>query len=291
MIAEWLNQLGRFQDDRGSTKLARIFYQFASKAAPDWSVPYYNLGLLTKYRSEWEQSREFNRRAVQLDLQDEAAWWNLGIAATALRDWPEARRAWKGFGIEIPDGTGELRIDLPQACVRLDPQGNGEVVWGKRLDPARMLILNVPLPESKHRYHDIVLHDGAQNGTRIRDGEEVPVFDELMLWEASDYSTFEVELTLPDKSTEEGLADHCNENGIGVEDWSTIRFICAECSRGNPGPHEHKPDQANGGQSSYGFGAKTQDQLLAVLADWADQFPGAEYAEPELVLGTGGLAQ
>jgi hypothetical protein len=48
------------------------------------------------------------------------------------------------------------------ACVRLNPQSSGEVVCGERLDPARLLILSVPLPESRHRFYDIVLNDGQK---------------------------------------------------------------------------------------------------------------------------------
>jgi len=83
------------------------------------------------------------------------------------------------------------------ACVRLNPRSSGEVVWGERLDPARLLILNVPLPESRHRFRDIVLNDGAENGTRVVDGDQVPVFDELGVWRASEYSTLRVRLLVP----------------------------------------------------------------------------------------------
>ena len=34
-------------------------------------------------------------RAARLDPEDEAAWWNTGIAATAPGDWAAARRAWE----------------------------------------------------------------------------------------------------------------------------------------------------------------------------------------------------
>jgi hypothetical protein len=33
---------------------------------------------------------------------------DLGIAATALRHWETAGNAWRGFGIQIPDGAGEV---------------------------------------------------------------------------------------------------------------------------------------------------------------------------------------
>jgi hypothetical protein len=54
-------------------------------------VPYFNLGLHAKYLRRWEDSFRCNRRATQLDDQDDGAWWNLGIAATALGDWSTIR--------------------------------------------------------------------------------------------------------------------------------------------------------------------------------------------------------
>jgi hypothetical protein len=56
---------------------------------------------------------------------------DLGIAATALHEWDEARRAWRAYGINICDGVGEVEMDAATACVRLDPGGRGEVVWAK----------------------------------------------------------------------------------------------------------------------------------------------------------------
>lgn len=88
-----------------------------------------------------------HRRAVELDSSDEAAWWNLGIAATALGEWREARTAWRACGIEIPEGDGPPDLDFGLVPVRLDPAGCGEVVWCRRIDPARAVIRNVPLPE------------------------------------------------------------------------------------------------------------------------------------------------
>jgi len=54
------------------------------------------------------------------------------------------------------------------------------------------VILNVPLPEFRHRFRDIVLNDGAENGTCVVGGVQVPVFDELGVWRASEYSTLRV---------------------------------------------------------------------------------------------------
>jgi hypothetical protein len=196
-------------------------------------VPHFNLGLHTKYLCQWKESFRFNQRATQLNGQDEGAWWNLGIAATALGDWAMARDVWRHLNIEAPDGEGEWVGPSMTACVRLNPDRDGEVVWGERLDPARFMVLNVPLPASGHRFKDIVLNDGAVNGRRLINGIEVPVFDELQVWRPSNYSTYEVTLQAGDSNSEVALAEIGSDLGLGVEDWSTIRWICAECSRGN----------------------------------------------------------
>ena len=282
-IANWLNERGRSINDVGNKDRARRFHRFAAYVDPNWSVPWYNLGLVAKYASRWEDSLRFNQRAAALNPEDEAAWWNLGIAATALHNWPEARRAWQAFGIDIPDGAGEVEMPVVTACVRLDPDRSGEVVWGHRIDPARIVLLNVPLPESGHRFHDIVLHDGAPNGHRTRDGAEYPVFDELSVWRCSDYSTFEVSLKIPSQAAEDRLTEFCRGRKIGIEDWSTIRMICAECSRGNPAPHDCKehPDNA---RKPYALAAKSEDDLRMLLTEWVAETPGAEYGAVDLVL-------
>ncbi len=266
------------QPGRTFPGIARLCYQLASFFDSNWSVPYFNRGLLEKQEGNWEPSRELNRRAAELNPQDEAAWWNLGIAATALADWDEARRAWREYGIEIPEGHAEISMNMSHACVRLT---NGEVVWGCRLDPARMQIMNVPLPESQHRYGDIVLNDGSPNGTRNSNNGEVPVFDELMLWQASDYSTYEVAVNVRSEAAMEALEGICQQRRIGIENWSTVRVLCAECSRGNPGTHECSSVAA---ESRYGFAARSETELRSVLEQWTEQFPEAQVGQIELLL-------
>jgi hypothetical protein len=171
-IASWLNEEGRAADDKGKADRALRFYRIASRVDPTWSTPWYNQGLVEKYAGRWKESQAFNLQATALDRGNQGAWWNLGIAATALHDWQEARRAWRGFGVDIPDGTGEVTIMPSVACVRLNPRESGEVVWGERIDPARTVVQNIPLPESGRRFRDIVLNDGAPNGTRTWEGVE-----------------------------------------------------------------------------------------------------------------------
>lgn len=77
-VAQQLESDGRMDE-------AIAIYLKAIDCDPENPVLYYNLGLIYKYRREWLQSFEFNQGAHMLDPDDEAACWNRGIAATALR--------------------------------------------------------------------------------------------------------------------------------------------------------------------------------------------------------------
>ena len=90
----------------GDSAAAEAAFLRAAELAPQWSVPWYELGLLCKYQCRWEESWRYNAQATRLDASDQSAWWNLGIAATALRDWGAARAAWGQCGIPLPPGDG-----------------------------------------------------------------------------------------------------------------------------------------------------------------------------------------
>jgi hypothetical protein len=282
-IAETLNEIGNSASSRGMQTSAKLLYRFATVARPTWSNPWYNLGFQAKYRCEWEASARFNERAASLSPDDEASWWNLGIAATALGDWTQARRAWKGCGIEIGEGQGEVLMPPVTACVRLNPNSSGEVVWGTRIDPARIQIRNVPLPDSNRRYRDILLNDGAAEGSRKSGDYEYPVFNELAVWQPSSYSTFQSWLSTEDAEAEDHLIEACDESDIGFENWSTVRLICAACSRGSLEPHECCAREPEESAMNYGFGATTRESLIGVLNSWANRVDGRSYSDPHLV--------
>lgn len=237
------------------------------KSSADW----FNEGLDAKHARQWTESLRCNQHAVKLDQGNDGAWWNLGIAATALHEWREAHQAWRYFGIEIPEGDGEWSDLAQSACVRLDPDGAAEVVWGNRLDPARMKIINVPLPESARRFGDIVLHDGAPAGTRVSQGQEYPVFNELALWQESTFGTFRVEVGA--NADTEKLIAICHDRGLGAEDWTTMRWLCERCSLGNPGPHQcTAQDHAPNGQRQWAVAARSETELLEALAAWGGRY-------------------
>ena len=122
-----------------------------------------------------------------------------------------------------------------------------------------------------------------QMETETRNGRDYPVFDALDLWQPSQYSTFEVSLNIPDQRAEDRLVELCKEHKMGVEDWSTLRMLCAECSRGNPGIHECKQDSASP-HKSYALAVKSESDLRIMLTEWVAETAGAHYGSVDLVL-------
>jgi hypothetical protein len=284
-----LNDLGGERLEAGDWDAALGHYREAVDLAPYFGPAWFNMGLIHKWRREWSDSLACNARAAWLitnglsdDSGDEGspAWWNLGIAATAVRHWDAAREAWRRFGIDIPDGTGELRLDFGMTPVRLDPGGSGEVVWGTRIDPARVVIKNVPTPASGRHWGDIVLHDGAPNGERQVGDQTFGVFDEIEVWQDSGIPTLEVEVTVTGAEDSLALEDAFEAAELAAEDWTrSVRVICGQCSAGSPpGSHEH-PQAPYAAQRRFGLAAPA-DQAARVLARWAAACPGRSYGEP-----------
>ena len=125
------NERGRALAIVGRAQEAIAEYERASRLDPTWSMPPYNLGLQYKYSGDWKRSLEYNQRATELDPEDQAGWWNLGIAATALGRWDVARSAWHGAGLQIPDGDGPPNLPCGRTPIRLNPDADGEVVWSR----------------------------------------------------------------------------------------------------------------------------------------------------------------
>lgn len=258
--------------DAGDDEGALLLYRKAIDAQPDWSVPWYNIGLIHKYAGQWEASLAANREALERDPQDEAAAWNLGIAATALGEWSAARHAWNKCGIRMPEGEGPIEMDCGLTPIRVNPGDAPEVIWSDRIDPARAIVRSVPLPSSKRRFGDLLLHDGAPNGYRLLDGQEVPVFDELAVLVPSAYSTFEARMDPIDEPLLGELTRFCGKHDIEVENWSTgVRVLCKACSEGRPfgdGGHNHGPMGAGGAGVRLGVAARHGDSTRDLIGDW-----------------------
>ncbi|MEV6384421.1 tetratricopeptide repeat protein [Streptomyces sp. NPDC051773] len=200
------------------------------KPSAEW---WYDAALGHKFLRNWDKAYELGAQAAARAPRGEGdpAFWNLGIAATIRRDWAVARDAWAGFGLDVPAGEGAIEGRFGHACVRLDTDGEREVVWIERLCPTRGRVVNVPVTGGR-RYGEIVLHDGQPNGERVVDGTTFPVFDELLLFEASDLPTLQVTVAVGESADLEALVALFADHDFGAETADSLTVHCACCSEG-----------------------------------------------------------
>jgi hypothetical protein len=157
----------------------------------------------------------------------------------------------------------------------------------RRIDPVRARLLNVPLPESGHRFGDIVLHDGASTGERmlgdrLHDGAStgermlgdraVPVFNAMARLQASEFQTFVCFIRCESRTDLDALL-RATAPGVGLsEDWTdSIRYVCLRCSYGAPHAHEEKGDSAEWqSERNLGIAAQSRKSVEKLLKDWAN---------------------
>lgn len=192
---------------------------------------WFDAALAYKFIRDWPKAYELGKQAAARAARgvQDPAFWNLGIAATVLRDWATARDSWSGYGIDLPPGDGEISADLGATCVRIATRTGQEVVWARRLCPARALLLSVPFDPAR-RFGEVVLHDGAPNGERIVQGTPIPVFDELMLFAPSEVATLSVTITGAVAGDVEALLELLGANDLGAEALSSGQSLCRCCS-------------------------------------------------------------
>ena len=170
-------------------------------------------------------------------------------------------------------------------------------MWGRRLDPARIEVLSIPLPSSGRRWGEVVLHDGVPHGERTTAaGHAYPVFDEIELWAPSPVPTWVVLLEAATEADRDALEQLAADAGFAAEDWSSsVRLLCRACSesrmpqrrgrRGAPGPARPQragPSRAarppHGGRSvgrrSASAGSRRRPALVRGLLDgWVADSP------------------
>ncbi len=130
---------------------------------------------------------------------------------------------------------------------------------------------SVPLPESGHRWGDIVLHDVVPNGQREVAGQIWSVFDELIRMDPSNAPTFESQVTVPTEEDSAALNDLFAGLNVGAEDWTdSIYVVCAQCSVRNVHQHASTDDTTPIRMvvRRYGFGGDP-DVIRGGLEQWA----------------------
>ncbi len=285
--------------DAGDTDEARrlLLDLLAVDARPEF---WFDLGLLAKWRRDWGESARANRRALEGDvrLRENPAAWNLGVAATALDDWSTARRAWRDYGVEIPERRGPIAMVLGPIPVRLNPrprypgqepllldgaEHEVEVVWARRLSPAHAVVDSVPLPDSGHAWGDVVLIDGEPVGERWDGTQWLPVFNELERLSTSGATTWEVRVECPAPLDARALTDLAAARGLGAEDWTAgFRIVCVACSDGRPGGpgHDHTPSPQEWATARTFGMAGSEAQVVAALETWRGGGADRSHAAP-----------
>lgn len=285
LIADLINELGRGLQRRSYFRAAAVAYNSASRLSPSWAVPWFNQGLMAKFAHRWQESFRFTVRATELDPNFKPAWWNLGIAATAIGNWTVARSAWTQYGVTIPAGDGPLEMALGGIPIRIDPNGAPEVVWCERLDPARARIVSIPFPESRHACGDVLLTDGEPRGHREHAGKQVSVFNELEVLITSKLSTYSATLNAPDEDAIRSLFSMGEIHDITIEDWSTVDLLCRACSEGLPQSHSSEsPTSEWKTKRLIGFAATNSDQVDRLLAEWSAADSSRSASKGECVL-------
>lgn len=280
------NAQGTALADQGRYAEAIPHYERAIELQPDRYAAYANLGIACKHLGDFPRSLSASLRALELD-RDRAGsgvLWNVGIAATALADWPRAREAWSKVGIAIPPGEGPLDMDIGSTPIRVGSGPSGtknEVVWCHRIDPARARIESIPTPESGRRFGDLLLHDGEPTGKRRLGEHEVSVFDELVVLEASPYRTFVLDLVAPAPDDLDALyRTFADTPHAALEDFTaSLNVMCAACSRGLP--HDaHEDEQAPWSPKRRVAIATLDPGVFAHLACWISEGPGRSASPP-----------
>ena len=197
---------------------------------------------------------------------------------------------------DLPPIPAPVRLNAPPRFVGEEPlvvdgrTGGTEVVWGRRLCPARVRVVNVPAPDSGHRFGDVVLHDGDPVGTRRLDGRERGVFNEITLWERSGLSTLTATVEAPDPAAVEELSDVVAAAGGAAEDWtSSFLILCRACSEGSPDSadheHQHDEDPEAAWEPGRSVGIAADPHTVGPLLErWVAGGPGRRYADLELAL-------
>lgn len=234
-------------------------YKRVAREAVTWAAPFLRLGHIYKYRQEWKPALYYNKKAIALAVDNQEAWWNVGIAATALNKRRLARNIWTKFGQS--SRMNQL------VSIKLSYTNQFEILGAKRIDPARACILNIPHPNSGKHFKDIILTDNTIIGYHSTGIQRLPIYDELGMYKASTYSTFSCLLQQVDEKAIQSLQQLCNDAGIGFELWSNASRAYTVKST-DIIPEYHTFPTAGESELLVGLAAKREYQVLDVLESW-----------------------
>ncbi|HQU60625.1 MAG TPA: hypothetical protein PLU64_15575 [Saprospiraceae bacterium] len=244
------------QDHYNAVKL----YKRILKEASDWAPPYACLGQIYKLRQEWKPALYYTKKAVSLDAADQASWWNVGIAATALKKNRLARTVWAKFGVEG-------KRQWPPISIQRAYEKQFEVMWVERSGPAQGIIRNIPHPRSGRRYGDTVLFDNTIRGYHTSEYYRLPIYEDLGILKHSIFRTFSCLLQSPDRKDIRALQQLCWEESLGFEVWANaVRAFSSPQLGPQPEYFSFKMEPVQ--ELLVAIAAPSESQALAVLESW-----------------------
>lgn len=239
---------------------------------PLWELPYTQLSQIYHELQDWKATLHYSEQAVLRSSNPQQELWHCqGIAATALKRWQLARKAWNQLGYEFRDSNQELRLDMGAACLRLDfYQHYQAIVWAKLRDPARAEIMSIPPPASGYCFRDVVLIDSHACGLRIVRKKRVPVYRALQVLKQGHFHTFEVWLMNTDLQEIDLLASLCQQADIGFDNWSAgSRQMIGRARRSNPEYYGQPGMSGNANDpKQVALAALREDDVLEVMHQW-----------------------
>ena len=235
-------------------------YKRIIKQATYWPEPYLRLGAIYRERKEWKPALYYNKKAIALAVDNKEAWWNVGIAATALNKTRLAKRVWQKFGLS---NTTSHPIS-----VKIAYQDKFEVLGAQRVDAARAIIQSIPHPKSGRKFHDLLLIDNAVKGYHISGYQKLPIYDELDLLKRSTYSTFSCLLDDIVPKDIDVLQQLCINARLGFEVWGNASRSFSTSKHSGVLPEYYSSPIGPQKEILVAIAAKQKRQALEVLESW-----------------------
>lgn len=213
----------------------------------------FHLLLCAKMRGDWEQAEHWLKRLdearVGAEAGEAAVEWNRGLIAVVRHDWATAVKAWERVGFSLPEQIGSggdyatpgelcpvrLKISLEDVERSEGRLPRSEVVWGRRIGPARIELSGLPYHHPHFRSGDILLVDGVREGQVDYNGQSYPVVPALEVWKKSSGETlrfYGIQTQVQHVIALDRLAQKLGGEGWPISNWT--RLVRRETSSGEP---------------------------------------------------------
>lgn len=253
----------RRYDEGGDLYHAIKLYKKTIRLVPDFAPPYRDLGRIYGQRREWKPAFHYWKKALSLNTEDRDAWWQMGLAAVALKKMGLARSVWEKFGTEA------INTEKPYG-LRLQHEDGYEILWMQPLDAARCRIRSIPHPGSGLRFRQMMLYDQrGERGYHVVGRRRVPVFDALDSLKLSPYQTFSCLLHTDSDREVRHLEQLAYQAGLGFEVWSNAsRSLVVNQAGAFPEYYQDVVPKTQDGATLIALAALHPAEVERVLNDW-----------------------